>query len=107
MLSEEEEEEGFYKILPANTADHMCQSWQSCSNHHEVQTVYSVCCKPCHYSIEAENMFEPVRGRYIAITTLALCTLIMIGLRLQTYKFSMTCNCCLAMKEAQVLIKDG
>ena len=31
----EEEEEGFYKILPANTADHLCQSWQSCSNHHE------------------------------------------------------------------------
>ena len=26
----EEEEEGFYKFLPANTADRLCQSWQSC-----------------------------------------------------------------------------
>ena len=33
---EEEEEEGFYKFLPANTADRLCQSWQSCSNHHEI-----------------------------------------------------------------------
>ncbi|DBA96010.1 TPA: hypothetical protein ACH3X1_001514 [Trebouxia sp. C0004] len=33
---EEEEEEGFYKILPANTADHLCQSWPSCSDHHEI-----------------------------------------------------------------------
>jgi len=32
----EEEEEGFYKFLPANTADRLCQSWQSCSNHHEI-----------------------------------------------------------------------
>ncbi len=27
------EEEGFYKFLPANTADRLCQS---CSNHHEI-----------------------------------------------------------------------
>ena len=33
---QEEEEEGFYKFLPANTADRLCQSWQSCSNHHEI-----------------------------------------------------------------------
>ena len=33
---EEEEEKGFYKFLPANTADRLCQSWQSCSNHHEI-----------------------------------------------------------------------
>ncbi len=33
---EEEEEEGFYKFLPANTADRLCQLWQSCSNHHEI-----------------------------------------------------------------------
>ncbi len=32
----EEEEEGFYKFLPANTADRLCQSWQSCSNHHKI-----------------------------------------------------------------------
>jgi len=32
----EEEEEGFYKFLPANTADRLCQSWQSCSIHHEI-----------------------------------------------------------------------
>ena len=31
----EEEEEGFDKFLPANTADRLCQSWQSCSNYHE------------------------------------------------------------------------
>ncbi len=31
-----EEEEGFYKFLPANTADRLCQSWQSCSNHHKI-----------------------------------------------------------------------
>ncbi len=36
MGEEEEEEEGFYKFLPANTADRLCQSWQSCSNHHEI-----------------------------------------------------------------------
>ena len=35
-VTEEEEEEGFYKFLPANTADRLCQSWQSCSNHHEI-----------------------------------------------------------------------
>jgi len=33
----------FYKILPATTAattaDHLCQSWQSCSIHHEIQTM--------------------------------------------------------------------
>ncbi len=34
--AKEEEEEGFYKFLPANTADRLCQSWQSCSNHHEI-----------------------------------------------------------------------
>ena len=27
---------GFYKFLPANTADRLCQSWQSCSNHHVI-----------------------------------------------------------------------
>ena len=26
----EEEEEEFYKLLPANKADHLCQLWQSC-----------------------------------------------------------------------------
>ena len=36
LWEEEEEEEGFYKFLPANTADRLCQSWQSCSNHHEI-----------------------------------------------------------------------
>jgi len=41
-MEEEEEEEGFYKFLPANTADCLCQSWQSCSNHHEIWTVYYV-----------------------------------------------------------------
>ena len=25
---EEEEEEGFYKLRPANKTDHLCQSWQ-------------------------------------------------------------------------------
>ena len=25
-----EETEGFYKLLPANKADYLCQSWQSC-----------------------------------------------------------------------------
>ena len=33
---EEEEEEGSYKILPANTASNLSQSWQSSSNHHEI-----------------------------------------------------------------------
>ncbi len=32
----QEEEEEFYKFLPANTADRLCQSWQSCSNHHKI-----------------------------------------------------------------------
>ena len=32
----EGEEEGFYEILPANTADNLCPSWPSCSNHHEI-----------------------------------------------------------------------
>ena len=27
-IAEEEEEEEFYKLLPANKADHLCQSWQ-------------------------------------------------------------------------------
>jgi len=36
MRAIEEEEEGFYKFLPANTADRLCQLWQSCSNHHEI-----------------------------------------------------------------------
>jgi len=36
VLRKEEEEEGFYKFLPANTADRLCQLWQSCSNHHEI-----------------------------------------------------------------------
>ena len=30
-----EEEEEFYKLLPANKADHLCQLWQSCSDLHE------------------------------------------------------------------------
>ena len=37
-----EEEEGFYKFLPANSADRLCQSWQSCSNHHKIWTAYYV-----------------------------------------------------------------
>ena len=35
VLSAQEEEE-FYKFLPANTADRLCQSWQSRSNHHVI-----------------------------------------------------------------------
>ena len=34
--AQEEEEEEFYKFLPANTANRLCQSWQSCSNHHVI-----------------------------------------------------------------------
>ena len=41
-LKEEEEEEEFYKLLPANKADHLCQLWQSCSDLHEIQTVYDI-----------------------------------------------------------------
>ena len=29
-LTEEEEEEEFYKLRPANKTDHLCQSWQYC-----------------------------------------------------------------------------
>ena len=29
-LLEEEEEEEFYKLRPANKTDHLCQSWQYC-----------------------------------------------------------------------------
>ena len=36
-INKKEEEHGFYKILPANTADHLYQLWQSCSNHHEIR----------------------------------------------------------------------
>ena len=36
------EEEEFYKLLPANKADHLCQSWQSCSDLHKIQTVYDI-----------------------------------------------------------------
>ena len=32
--------EEFYKLLPANKADHLCQLWQSCSDLHKIQTVY-------------------------------------------------------------------
>ena len=41
---EEEEEEGFYNILPANTADHLYNVpiMALCSNHHEIWTVYYV-----------------------------------------------------------------
>ena len=35
-LAGEEEEEELYKFLPANTADRLCQSWQSCFNHHVI-----------------------------------------------------------------------
>ena len=28
FVEEEEEEEGFYKLRPANKTDHLCQSWQ-------------------------------------------------------------------------------
>ena len=38
----QEEEEEFYKLLPANKADHLCQLWQSCSDLHKIQTVYDV-----------------------------------------------------------------
>ena len=37
---EEEEEEGFYKFLPANTADRLGQSWQSCPISDEYVYVY-------------------------------------------------------------------
>ena len=32
----EEEKEEMYKFLPANMADHLCQPWQSCANHHDI-----------------------------------------------------------------------
>ena len=41
VLNAEEEEE-FYKLLPANKADHLCQLWQSCSDLHKIQTVYDI-----------------------------------------------------------------
>ena len=41
-LLEEEEEEEFYKLLPANKADHLCQLWQSCSDLYKIQTVYDI-----------------------------------------------------------------
>ena len=41
-LAHEEEEEEFYKLLPANKADHLCQLWQSCSDLHKIQTVYDL-----------------------------------------------------------------
>ena len=37
-----EEEEEFYKLLPANKADRLCQPWQSCSDLHKIQAVYVV-----------------------------------------------------------------
>ena len=43
---DEDEEKEFYKLLPANKAGHLCQSWQSCSNLHEIQTVYYVLGNP-------------------------------------------------------------
>ena len=36
------EEEEFYKLLPANKADHLCQLWQSCSDLYKIQTVYDI-----------------------------------------------------------------
>ena len=36
-MEEEEEEEDFYKLLPANKADHLCQS-----DLHKIQTVYDI-----------------------------------------------------------------
>ena len=42
VLGTEEEEEKFYKLLPANKADHLCQLWQSCSDLHKIQTVYDI-----------------------------------------------------------------
>jgi len=39
-VKEEEEEEGFYKFLPAYTADRLCQSWQSCPISDEYVYVY-------------------------------------------------------------------
>ena len=48
QLTEEEEEEEFYKLLPANKADHFCQSWQSCSDLHKIQTVYDIVDNPHH-----------------------------------------------------------
>ena len=35
-------EEEFYKLLPANKADHLCQLWQSCSDLHKIQTVHDI-----------------------------------------------------------------
>ena len=40
QLLVQEEEEGFYKFLPANTADRLCQSWQSCSNHQRDPAIF-------------------------------------------------------------------
>ena len=46
-----EEEEEFYKLLPANKADHLCQLWQSCSDLHKIQTVRDVTIqRPCKAS---------------------------------------------------------
>ena len=42
-----EEEEGFYKFLPANTANCLCQSWQSCSNHHDSSSIWYVMTPLC------------------------------------------------------------
>ena len=36
LQEEEEEIEGFYKLLPANKADYLCQLWQSCSDLHAI-----------------------------------------------------------------------
>ena len=40
--NQKEEDEEFYKLLPANKADHLCQLWQSCSDLHKIQTVYDI-----------------------------------------------------------------
>ena len=39
-----EEEQEFYKLLPANNlkTDLLYQLWQSCSNLHKIQTVYDI-----------------------------------------------------------------
>ena len=38
----QKEQEAFYKLLPANKADHLCQLWQSFSDLHKIQTVCDI-----------------------------------------------------------------
>ena len=42
FMANDSEEEEVYKLLPANKANHLCQLWQSCSDLHEIQTVYGI-----------------------------------------------------------------